>query len=104
MQTQSIQLSDVIYNAAEQTFEALVAVHQDGTSRRYACSIDAPITMTFKQAAEGLKKQAIRRDRSGSGIYSERVLRAAKLRAGRPRFDPRRWLENIVALSGNRAA
>lgn len=104
MQNPSIQLSDVIYNAAEQTFEALVTLHRDGTARKYACAINAPITMSFEQAAEGLKKQAIRRDRQGAGLYSERVHRAARQRAGRPRFDPRRWLESLVAYPGNRAA
>ena len=104
MQNSGIQLSDVIYNAAEQTFEAVVAVHRDGNARRYACAINAPITMTFEQAAAGLKKQAIRRDRQGVGMYSEQVRRAAQQRAGRPRFDPRRWLESLIAMPGNRAA
>ncbi|APE45541.1 orotidine 5-phosphate decarboxylase [Sulfitobacter alexandrii] len=104
MQNSSIQLADVIYNPAEQTFEALVTVNRDGVTRTYPCAINAPITMTFEQAAQGLRKQAERRDAKGGGMYSEQVLRAAKQRAGRPRFDPRRWLESLVALPGNRAA
>ena len=104
MQMSSIQLSDVIYNAANQSFEALVSVSTEGRTRRYACAIDAPISMTFEQAAEGLTRQAIRRDMKGSSLYSEVMLRAAKQRAGRPRFDPRRWLQSIVALPGSRAA
>lgn len=104
MQTSSIQLSDVIYNAANQTFEALVSIHNEGRMRKFACAIKAPISMSFEQAAEGLTKQAIRRDTQRSGMYSELMMRTAKLRAGRPRFDPRRWLESIVALPGNRTA
>ncbi|QFT58609.1 hypothetical protein FIU94_07180 [Sulfitobacter sp. THAF37] len=104
MQNTSIQLSDVIYNPAEQTFEALVTVTRDGKSRKYPCAISAPITMSFEQAAKGLRTQAERRDDRGTGMYSERVRRAAKQRAGRPSFDPRRWLESLIALPGNRAA
>tara|TARA_R110002124_G_scaffold44532_3_gene135755 strand:+ start:790 stop:1104 length:315 start_codon:yes stop_codon:yes gene_type:complete len=104
MQTRTVQLSDVIYNAADQTFEALVSVCKDGSSRKYACSIQAPISMTFAEAAKGLSTQAIRRDTKRGGMYSELILRAAKQRAGRPHFDPRRWLDSIMGLHGNRAA
>lgn len=104
MQTQPIQLSDVIYNAATQNFEALVTVHRDGRTCRYACAINAPITMTFEDAAEGLARQALRRDAGARHLHSELRLRAAKQRAGRRRFDPRRWLENFIPLPGSRAA
>ena len=61
MQTVPLQLSDVIYNAATQSFEALVTVHDAGQARSYACAIDAPITMEFADAASGLATQAMRR-------------------------------------------
>ncbi|APX13438.1 hypothetical protein [Tateyamaria omphalii] len=65
MQTVPLQLSDVIYNAATQSFEALVTVHDDRDSRSYACAINAPITMAFEDAAEGLATQAMRRHTHG---------------------------------------
>lgn len=104
MQTQSVQLADVIYNAANQTFEALATVHSEGRTRKYACEINAPITMTFKEAAAGLTKQALRRESHRGGLYSEASVHVAHQRAGRPRFDPRRWLEELIAMPGNRAA
>ena len=74
MQTRQIQMNDVIYNAAEQCFEALVTVHDGDRSRKYACAINAPMTMSFDQAAKGLTKQAERRHISRGGMYSEIVL------------------------------
>ncbi|MFL4469053.1 orotidine 5-phosphate decarboxylase [Tateyamaria armeniaca] len=65
MHTVPLQLNDVIYNAANQTFEALVSVHDASGARRYACAIDAPIDMEFKDAAKGLSKQALRRHKRG---------------------------------------
>lgn len=65
MTTVPLQLSDVIYNAATQSFEALVTVHDPNGARRYACAIDAPITMEFEDAAAGLATQAIRRHGRG---------------------------------------
>ncbi|MEO0766064.1 MAG: orotidine 5-phosphate decarboxylase [Pseudomonadota bacterium] len=65
MYTIPLQFSDVIYNAANQTFEALVTVHDASGARRYACAIHAPIDMEFEDAARGLSTQAIRRHGRG---------------------------------------
>ena len=104
MQNDPVQLSEVIYNAAEQSFEALVTVHRDGRMRRYACAINAPITTTFEEAANGIKQQAIRRDAGSASLSSEIRPHAAQQRAGRRRFDPRSWLDSIISLPGSRAA
>jgi hypothetical protein len=104
MQTTNLQLNDVIYNAAESSFEALVTVNEGGKSLRYACAINAPISMDFAEAARGLSKQAIRRHRNYVGMRSEIVSPHPELRAGRPKFDPRRWLENLMHLPGSKAA
>lgn len=104
MQTRPIQLTDVIYNAANQSFEALVTVHDDDISRKYACAINAPISMSFEDAAKGLTKQALRRHKSNGGIYSEVTFPVPAQRAGRRSFDPVRWLESLVHLPGRRAA
>lgn len=104
MQTHPIQLADVIYNAANQSYEALVTVHDGAQTRKYACSINAPLTTSFKDAASGLSKQALRRHASRGGIFSE--IRAANVapRAGRQKFDPMQWLEQLISLPGRRAA
>lgn len=60
-----MQLSDVIYNAATQTFEAVATVHDRRGARTYACAIDAPIEMEFKDAAAALAAQARRRHQAG---------------------------------------
>lgn len=65
MTTVPLQLSDLVYNAATQSFEALVTVHDPNGARRYACAIDAPITMEYEDAAAGLATQAVRRYAGG---------------------------------------
>tara|TARA_R110002126_G_scaffold9774_1_gene43576 strand:+ start:4911 stop:5204 length:294 start_codon:yes stop_codon:yes gene_type:complete len=97
-------MTDVIYNAAEQCFEALVTVHDSDGSRKYACSINAPISTCFADAATGLRKQAERRHANHGGMFSELQFQSAALRGGRQRFDPKTWLAHIASLSGLRAA
>ena len=41
MQTNPIKLTDVIYNAANQSFEACVTVYGETGARKYACAIEA---------------------------------------------------------------
>ena len=95
MEQVNVQLDDVTYNAATQSFEALVSVERGGTVRTYACAVNAPITMSFEQAAQGLKTQAIRSDKAGHGLYSQMKRHAPGQRAGRAKFDPRRWLAQL---------
>ncbi|MBD3665807.1 orotidine 5-phosphate decarboxylase [Sulfitobacter aestuariivivens] len=104
MQTQQIQLTDVIYNAANQSFEALVTIYDGDVSRKYPCAINAPIDMSFEAAASGLTTQALRRHQTRTGIYSEITRHVPAQRAGRRGFDPMRWLESLVQLPGRRAA
>lgn len=83
MQTLPLQINDVAYNAASQSFEALVTVHDASGTRRYACAIDAPIEMEFEDAALGLSTQAMRRHAKFS---ADSVIMPASpaQRAGRP--------------------
>lgn len=83
MQTVPLQLSDVIYNAANQSFEALVTVHDASGVQSYACAIDAPITMEFEQAAAGLATQAMRRHTFGRSDAAHMPKAAVPQRAGR---------------------
>ncbi len=83
MQTVPLQLSDVIYNATTQAFEALVTVHDTHGTRSYACAIDAPITMEFEDAAQGLATQAMRRHTFGRSDASHMPSAMPPVRAGR---------------------
>lgn len=98
MNTPSTELSNVIYNAATQAFEARVTVHAADGIRSYACAIDAPITMTFADAATGLAKQALRRDRNRIGLGARIIAPAvAARRAARRAFDPMAMLRRLAA-------
>lgn len=90
-----IRISDVMYNAATQCFEAMVTVGTGERAVKYPCEIEAPITMSFEQAAKGLKTQALRRHKSRSGMHSQMRRHVAKARAGRAKFDPRAWLVQL---------
>lgn len=104
MQTRPIQLTDVIYNAASQSFEALVTVHSGKMSRKYPCAINAPISMSFEEAAKGLTKQALRRDHAAHAPNSQLRSHVPAQRAGRRGFDPVGWLDTILQPRDTRAA
>jgi hypothetical protein len=99
-----IQISDVVYNAASQSFEALVSIDTGTGLCRYPCAIDAPISMNFTNAAIGLKTQALRRHIAGTGLLSRMHHRVADVRAGRPRFSARAWLAQLGIGTADKAA
>lgn len=102
MHTVPLQLSDVVYNAANQTFEALVTVYDQSGIRRYACAIDAPINMEFEEAAKGLSKQALRRHVRGLVDSIPTPMPTAQ-RAGRPAVL-QRFFPNFIAAERPHAA
>lgn len=104
MQKRPVQLTDVIYNAADQCFEALVTVHDGDNSKKYACAINAPIEMTFADAAEGLKVQALRRHTGNAGLASRFITPRPLQRAGRPARSTMEWLQNLIRTPGRHAA
>ncbi|MFK7838290.1 MAG: orotidine 5-phosphate decarboxylase [Sulfitobacter sp.] len=104
MYTCPIQLGDVRYNAASQSFEATVTVHDNATVRKYACAIAAPISMSYENAAKGLSRQAIRRHQQRGGLFSSAQDSYAKLRTVRPGIDPVRWLERLIHRPDRSAA
>lgn len=104
MQTRPVQLTDVIYNATTQCFEALATVYDGNSSQKYPCAINAPIDMSFKDAARGLSTQATRRHEAKRGLSSRVVAHRPLQRAGRPTTDAIQWLENILRMPGKRAA
>jgi hypothetical protein len=104
MKQSNVQIGPVAYNAATQCFEALVTVHDGGTTKKFPCAIEAPISMSFERATQGLKKQALRRLDGRKGLQSQMRKRVAEVRAGRPGFDPRNWLAHLGLGSIDRAA
>jgi hypothetical protein len=100
----NVHISDVIYNASTQCFEALVTVLSGTRTGKYPCAIEAPITMSFEDASDGLMTQALRRHTQRNGLQSQMRNHAPLPRAGRQRFDPRDWLEQLgFGLTGKAA-
>lgn len=99
-----VHMSQVIYNAATQSFEALATVTTQNDTKTFPCAIEAPITMSFERAAAGLKTKALRASASGQGMFSQMRHRIPAVRAGRPRFDPRAWLAQLGFGSIDKAA
>ncbi|MEQ6203265.1 orotidine 5-phosphate decarboxylase [Sulfitobacter sp. HNIBRBA2951] len=104
MKDTKTHIDQVIYNACAQQFEALVTVGTGDDAKKYACAIDAPITMTFKDAAQGLTTKALRMDKKHQGLRSFTRQHVAAVRAGRPRFDPRVWLSQLDVRAFIKAA
>ena len=86
------ELTEVIYNAAEQAFQARVTVYDGGRRYTYPCAIAAPIGTSHARAARALVLQALRRHGKPQALRSvltppqANVLRAARrlLRRGLP--------------------
>lgn len=87
MYTCPIEMNDVRYNAATQSFEAAVTVHDNSTVRSYPCAVKAPLSLNFEDAAKRLTKQAIRRHQRQGGLFSE-------IRSG----SIHRWLQDVIRL------
>lgn len=56
-----VELSNVIYNPATQSFEARAVVHDPKGARSYACAVSSPITTNFEEASARLNSEALRR-------------------------------------------
>ncbi|WP_243253576.1 orotidine 5-phosphate decarboxylase [Pseudosulfitobacter sp. DSM 107133] len=105
MQQYPVELNSVIYNATTQSFEALVTVHAAQGARKYACAFEAPITMSYADAASGLATQALRRHAGRGGLSSSLNLADAQSRARagtsktrrKPNKDPIAMLRNLAA-------
>ena len=98
MQNQTVELNSVIYNAANQSFEALAKVYAETTPSSFACAINAPIDMNFKDAARGLTTQALRRFNGNAGLSSAHPLSmpSPMVRAGS--MQPRKVVDAFEML------
>lgn len=104
MKTRPIQIDEVVYNASTQSFDALVTVHDGPLTRKYACAIQAPISMSFEVAAAGLTTQALRLHATKRGTYSETKRYALPALATAKNADPIKWLSQFMPMPGQRAA
>ncbi len=97
-------LSDVIYNAAEQSFEGVVTINTGRGPLRYAASYSAPITTDFEAAADGLIARAHRMHELNRGMRASHIRRieVPTLRKPSRPAAPTRWLDSL--LSSARAA
>jgi hypothetical protein len=95
-----IELKQVRYNAANQSFEAAVTVHDNDTVRTYACSIKAPLSMTYEEASRRLGKQAIHNHQRRGGLFSE----VTRLVQGGRSMTRGRWFRDLLQVSGRKAA
>ncbi|KIN63228.1 Orotidine 5'-phosphate decarboxylase [Sulfitobacter noctilucicola] len=104
MYTCPIQIKDVRYNAASQSFEAAVTIHDNATVRTYACDFSAPMTLSFEDAAKGLSKQAVRRHQHRGGLFSRLDQKGMRTSKPHRKFDPVRWLEEAFQFADKKAA
>jgi hypothetical protein len=89
-----VRVSDVIYNAANQSFEATVTLYENNTAVKHACTVPAPITMSFEDATRRLIAQARRQQKTQSGLRARMAPLHPVLRP-EPDLNPvrifRRW-------------
>lgn len=64
----SHQISDVVYNPAEQAFEARVTFHTSDGRATYGARFHAPLDTEFDKAAQGILADARRQSRHGGSL------------------------------------
>ena len=101
--TSPVQLTDVIYNAATQSFEASVTIYEKSAAYRYPCVIEGPISMRFQDAAKALEKQAFRQHGNPAGLCSVTRQPIPQRQLRHHRLDLRVWLQNLLGNPGNLA-
>ena len=87
----SERISDVIYNAANQSFEATVTLFEGGLPVRYACQVNAPITLSFEDASNRLIAQARRQQKSPAGLRARAMPTLAATAPRHPRTRLKIW-------------
>ncbi|KMK65297.1 hypothetical protein [Puniceibacterium sp. IMCC21224] len=99
MDKNKTQIGSVSYNAATQSFEALVTFHTDQGRVRVASQYPAPLATDFSVAANGLWNEALRRiDLPGSlraRLQSERI---EARQTTRTMSRPSEWLHQLFGL------
>ncbi|MDF1727283.1 MAG: orotidine 5-phosphate decarboxylase [Sulfitobacter sp.] len=104
MNNDPVRMEGVHYNAATQSFEATVTVFGAEGTRNYACAIEAPISTTYEEAADGLARQARRRYAHRGGLHSKSLSLVSRQRAARKGFNPTEWLHQLMGKPDRHAA
>lgn len=58
------------YNASRGAFEARVDIHRAGTTFRYPCSVEGPVTLEPETVRQSLLHQAERMSDTGASLRS----------------------------------
>lgn len=85
------RLSDVIYNAANQSFEATVTLFESGSPVKYACTFPAPINMSFRDATRRLIAQARKHQKAAIGLRATLAPPLQNVTARAPRSATTIW-------------
>ncbi len=96
MQTSRTQIGDVSYNAATQTFEALVTFHTQGGRTRVAARVPAPLDEDPQSVIDALRLDALERRTDPSALHARLDWAAAPRRRSTYMPPMRRWYEALV--------
>ena len=99
MQTSRPQIGDVTYNAATQSFEALVTFDTPTGRIRVAASVPGQIAQDPETMTDALRHDALERKSEPSALHAR--LEGADAPRRRAAYPPRRW---YAALIGRDAA
>lgn len=70
MITDPIDHNDIRYNAAQETFEALVTIHGAGAPVTYATTLEAPLDLPLELAEKQLRARALWLHENRAGLRS----------------------------------
>lgn len=98
MQTSRTQIGDVTYNAATQSFEALVTFHTESGRVRVAAEFQAPLSEDFETVAEGLWRDALDRRVDPLALHARLDANSVITRRNTTRALPplQRWFDALI--------
>lgn len=98
MQTSRTQIGDVSYNAASQSFQALVSFHTQGGRVRVAAEFESPVSEDFEVVTEGLWQDALRRRNDPHALHARLEAHRVISRRNAQRSMPpmQRWFESLI--------
>ncbi|SNR48928.1 hypothetical protein [Puniceibacterium sediminis] len=98
MQTSRTQIGDVTYNAATQSFEALVTFHTKAGRVRVAAEFHAPLSEDFEVVTESLWQDALDRRRDPLALHARLEAHRVITRRNTAHTMPplQRWFEALI--------
>jgi len=96
MSSYHAQVQNLHYNAATQSFEAIVALHEGSDTLKFPCSLEAPIEFSFEWVARRLVAQAkAARKRGAQHMVSRSRVAARKRAATSPTALARDYMDTL---------